>query len=100
MIRTTRTTLFLIFFMILANNRAAAQDSCKLPQVTIPEFNAAIAARDSGDLDSAIMLMEQTIKKFQGSPAPYYILGNWYWESDRQNDAREMWRKARRATAS
>jgi hypothetical protein len=76
---------------------AHAQESCVLPTVSLPEFQAAIDAKDAGNDSLAIVNMEALTEEFQGSPGPYYILGNWYWEQGRKNDALDMWKTARTA---
>lgn len=99
MINKIRLQSFIVILVLsfIVNQEPSAQESCPLPSVSLPEFSDAIAARDSGKTDEAIAQMEQALQKFSGSPAPYYILGNWYWESGQQEEAKEMWRLARTA---
>lgn len=76
---------------------AAAQESCQPLSITMPEFTAALDARDAGRDSAAISIMESLTVKFSGSPAPYYILGNWFWEDGDIERARAAWKSARTA---
>lgn len=87
----------ILLCMCFFGQGAVAQDACILTDETLPGFMDAFDARDSGDSDRAISLMESLLVYYQGSPAPYYILGNWYYEAGRFQDAKSMWVKARTA---
>ncbi len=75
-----------------------AQESCLPPSISMPEFGRALASKDAGNDSEAIAQMESLIVKFSGSPAPYYILGNWYWEAGDKDKAYDAWKKARNAS--
>ncbi len=97
------TTALLLTFVVLsptlANTQGAtAPESCPVPTVSLPEFTAAFEAKDQGNNNEAIVNMEKLITKFKGSPGPYYILGNWYWELGEKDKADRMWKKARTAS--
>ena len=76
---------------------AFAQETCDLPSDSSPEFQAALDAKADGNDSLAISQMEDLVNEFKGSPGPYYVLGNWYWESGRERDALRTWKKARSA---
>lgn len=78
--------------------RLSAQEACAVPTNAHPEFTAAIEAKSLGQNEAAIDHMEKCIREFKGSPAPYYLLGNWYWEGGKMAKARENWRLARSAS--
>lgn len=74
------------------------QETCAVPSTAHPEFAAAIEAKGLGQNNAAIAHMEKCLEEFRGSPAPYYLLGNWYWEAGNRDRAREYWRQARTAS--
>lgn len=91
----TKFSIFLLMFCFIP--RGQAQEACLLPDESLPGFMEAFDAKDTGDHDRAIALMESLLTQFQGSPAPYYILGNWYYEAGQYHDAKAMYLKARTA---
>ena len=92
------TPVIILLSLIWTGALVSAQDKCDLNLAAFPKFETALTQRDSGHIDSAITLMQGVIAEFEGSPGPFYVLGNWYWESGRPKDAQAMWKKARRAS--
>jgi hypothetical protein len=87
----------LLLFSLLGS-RIEAQDACAVPSKMHPDFTAAIEAKSLGQHETAISHMERCIKDFRGSPAPYYLLGNWFWEEGNRGKAKENWKLARSAS--
>lgn len=92
--------LFCIFltFTFVPCRLIYAQETCELPPVSLLDFQTALDAKDAGNDSLAISRMEDIIREFQGSPGPYYVLGNWYWENNNKADALRMWKMARSAS--